>query len=101
MDIELKTKWTEALRSGSFKQAQRTLRSEEGYCCLGVLCEVMGAKWQRDGSARIGSELQAYYLSNKALETADLSDPQQSTLYGMNDNGASFKEIADYIEQNL
>lgn len=37
MDPEIKTKWLEALRSGRYKQAQRTLSKDaDTYCCLGV-----------------------------------------------------------------
>lgn len=41
---EFKAKWTEALRSGEYPQGKRALQvrgdSEEGYCCLGVACEI-------------------------------------------------------------
>lgn len=33
-------KWVKALRSGKYKQDIGQLRSEKGYCCLGVACEV-------------------------------------------------------------
>jgi len=42
MDQWLKKQWTTALRSGAFPQGRNVLRSTEGYCCLGVLCEVLG-----------------------------------------------------------
>ncbi len=32
--------WIAALESGEYKQAQGRLRTNEGYCCLGVLCDV-------------------------------------------------------------
>lgn len=48
---DIKTAWLEELRSGRYKQAQGTLRGrvlvygeptdEVGYCCLGVLAEVL------------------------------------------------------------
>jgi hypothetical protein len=51
MDPALKAKWLVALRSGNYQQARQALRDdhEDGkfsYCCLGVFCEVAGAKWQ-------------------------------------------------------
>lgn len=32
--------WAEALESGRYPQSGRRLRDENGYCCLGVACEV-------------------------------------------------------------
>ena len=40
----VKNKWVEALRSGKYKQGRGKLNSENGYCCLGVLCEVFIAE---------------------------------------------------------
>lgn len=38
---EVKAKWTEALRSGTYTQGVGQLRDKaNNYCCLGVLCEV-------------------------------------------------------------
>lgn len=43
MNKELKEKWVAALRSGKYEQGTGALRSVDNrYCCLGVLCEVMG-----------------------------------------------------------
>jgi hypothetical protein len=33
--------WLAALRSGKYKQAKGTLQNENGYCCLGVACEIL------------------------------------------------------------
>lgn len=40
MNQEIKAEWVEALRSGEYNQDTRYLRSVNGYCCLGVLCEI-------------------------------------------------------------
>lgn len=32
--------WTAALRSGEYPQAKGYLKTDEGFCCLGVACEV-------------------------------------------------------------
>lgn len=32
--------WTAALRSGEYAQAKGYLKTDDGYCCLGVACEV-------------------------------------------------------------
>lgn len=106
MDVDLKTKWLAALRSGKYKQGQRALKRNDEFCCLGVLCDVLGADWEvgadKDLGATVGGELQDYYLNPCALATAGFSEQQQAILYGMNDDqGRSFAEIADHIEANL
>jgi hypothetical protein len=47
MNSELKAKWVEALRSGEYKQAEGKLHDtkNDAFCCLGVLCKVMGAEF--------------------------------------------------------
>lgn len=40
MDQEIKARWVAALRSGRYPQTWGALRTSEGYCCLGVLCDV-------------------------------------------------------------
>lgn len=40
----VKDKWVAALKSGKYKQGRGQLNGENGYCCLGVLCEVFIAE---------------------------------------------------------
>lgn len=40
MKPEVKEKWLAALRSGEYPQSVGALRSDAGYCCLGVLCDL-------------------------------------------------------------
>ena len=42
MKKKLKQEWIEALNSGEYQQGQTYLYKDKRYCCLGVLCEVMG-----------------------------------------------------------
>lgn len=100
MDAKIKREWIAALRSGKYKQAKGTLRRDGGFCCLGVLCDVMGAQWV-DEDAIVNGELQNVYLSNNAADTAELKDGEQEKLWTMNDDGKPFSEIADYIEREL
>src|SRR3954467_3257157 len=37
---EVRAKWVAALRSGEYKQTKSYLHDEQGYCCLGVLCDL-------------------------------------------------------------
>lgn len=40
-------KWIKALRSDKFLQGRHQLQSRDGYCCLGVACEVLPFEKQR------------------------------------------------------
>lgn len=110
MDAQLKAKWVEALRSGKYHQADSMLRvyksKEEGYsfCCLGVLCDTMGAKWLAGkpvlGDVNIGNTDEEL-LGEHGLRISGLDEKTQQTLAEMNDGGSPFSEIADYIEANL
>lgn len=97
MDPALKAKWVEALRNGGFKQTEGQFFDDElqSFCVLGVLCAVGGqpplkanlcGNWAYVNGvlpAKLEGHDAAYFLSD------------------MNDNGASFPEIAAYIEANL
>lgn len=107
MDAELKKKWVDALRSGEYQQGRHALRSGNGYCCLGVLCEVLGmekygtAMYMHDGygiGLTIPSKMAAPLgLMNPCYKDAEM--PIRDRLMGMNDNELkTFDQIADYIE---
>jgi hypothetical protein len=97
MDAQLKSKWVEALRSGKYQQARNFLKSEDGYCCLGVLCDIQGADFEA-----IREEFGSLSLSlNPAKYLGEVNTIKATELAQMNDNGKSFSEIADYIEVNL
>lgn len=105
MDAEVKAKWVEALRSGAYRQGGGNLRTKgkagrPEYCCLGVLCEVLGLNYDPNWYFPFG---------NSAHEKRyGLTHDTQETLANMNDGCAewtgkeqSFKQIANYIEKNL
>ena len=128
---ELKQKWIEALRSGKYAQSQLALKNADGYCCLGVLCDIAGVgTWEEpDFRLTLTSEEQEREreaqefcgydsepgealpttvlmedgeLSEYLLRRWGITDRQQRDLIDMNDNQkASFGAIADYIEANL
>lgn len=117
MDKQIKARWVEALRSGSYAQGRHTLRSpRDTYCCLGVLCDLA----VRDGEGEwfdLATELQdgphwhvkdgAHGFSQTGLPRhimnwAGVRPAKQDTLIQMNDQeGSSFEEIAQYIEEEL
>lgn len=40
MKSAIKTQWVAALRSGAYKKTKGVLSDSEGFCCLGVLCDL-------------------------------------------------------------
>lgn len=113
--------WVRALRSGKYAQGRACLRGElegvDSYCCLGVACDVFHRKtgegawevrWAPAYEFSIGVITEPYYLPAIVADWFGLgsNDPVLTkeaggtlTAVGLNDNGASFKEIADFIEQ--
>ncbi len=101
MTRELKQRWLEALRSGKFPKGKYYLKDTRGdrpvYCCLGVLCEVIGAPTTAEGED--GSKvISSLYDPIKAL----LSHKQVTDLTCQNDRTDSFDEsVIPYIEHNI
>lgn len=111
-------RWAAALRSGNYEQAtgqlRRTSGERRGYCCLGVACDLYRedhpeAKWV--GIYRETFSLPGTVGAEGALNESTLFLPQdvqdwlgvtnhatQERLSEMNDDGASFDEIADEID---
>lgn len=103
MQKSVKKKWLKALRSGEYKQGSGQLRSDDRYCCLGVLCDITGHlkprsfDWMNDFP-----DMDYRCNDDDAIrEFKGLSAATQKTLAHLNDNGSSFKEIAAYISRNV
>ena len=109
--------WSDALRSGRFKQGagslSRTGRNE--YCCLGVLCELaiesgvdikfaqsaMNTTYDNESMHLPPAVMKwaGMHTSVGFLDT-DKDDLAGASLIIMNDGGASFEEIANTIDDN-
>lgn len=109
MDPKVKAKWVKALRGRKYKQAVGVLHNDGGFCCLGVLCDALGAEWVNgshpciDG---IGVGDAGLTLGVKFRKRMKIPKRTEKTLINMNDGTGgrtpkSFKQIADYIEQRL
>jgi hypothetical protein len=113
MKKRIKARWIKALRSGDYSQVQDYLWAD-GYCCMGVLADV--GKFELAGVFRMNAscdyeyydtevqsfeQLQSEELPSIALELVGLTPDEQALLIRMNDSGALFDQIADYIEENL
>lgn len=111
MKKEIKDKWIEALRSGKYEQAQGALQCDGGFCCLGVLSDLYAKEhsieWTDSVTHPNNKRLleESALLPNKVKEWAGLNlwNPivNREKLSSLNDEGMSFKEIADLIEQQL
>lgn len=116
MNPTIKRKWLKALRGKSertYKQTQSWLRRYRGgYCCLGVLCDIVDPKgWRLVEHPDEGDEKVWYhtfsdgFMPSPVVRAAAGFSPGNDPcgrLSVMNDNQhASFAEIADYIEENL
>lgn len=107
MDQEIKTRWVAALRSGRYTQGQGALRSEDNFCCLGVLCDLVNPEaWEHhetDLVAGFWSHLRSRdeFPAPAVYEQAELGYEQAFALAKLNDDGNPFWTIADFIEEHL
>lgn len=121
LDDELVDKWIAALRSGEFTQGVGVLKSEvdDSYCCLGVLCEVAGVPFKPAIPDEVAGEEADFNINadvylglaialsgryshvNKVGEDWDVNWVKDKLIYYNDNSGASFNDIADWIEGNL
>lgn len=119
--------WVRALRSNKYIQGRRALKQKlpegVGHCCLGVLCELYNDSMKRLGKSKVSCRYtedgyylfsgQAEVLPKKVQAWAGLqyenglfnglfSDKKgENSLTEMNDNGCSFRKIAQVIERKV
>lgn len=110
MNKEIKAKWLAALRNGAYKQTTKHLRDDTGFCCLGVLCDVIDpSKWTPEGSYENSKQLPPESIvklaelsyKNPTVEIKKQRGTTLRELAALNDNGYTFLQIADLIEQQL
>src|ERR1017187_7416410 len=116
MKKSIKKLWLSALRSGKYKQGHNQLKSGDHYCCLGVLCDLYAKKMKDD---RVGfngdvfttqSGIEETTLPFEVMQWSGIPDSNGRTpfkdsspysLADINDEGISFSEIADVIEEKF
>ena len=131
MNPEVKQKWIDALRSGKYEQGSEKLRSQQGYCCLGVLCDLYAqeheTQWEFRGNEETNLQLMDYwyfedqseFLPDSVKEWAELpvgnpsvrvdvseEDDENDWFYkdeiaNLNDSGYTFNELSNVIEQQF
>jgi hypothetical protein len=107
MPGKLKAAWLEALSSGRYKQTDGQLRDGDGFCCLGVLCDVVHPGCL-DEQGNTPLEQGESLLPARIQEYSGLTRDVQLKLANMNDGGGewyragmSFQKIANWIERNI
>ena len=131
MNPEVKQKWIGALRSGKYEQGSEKLRGHQGYCCLGVLCDLYSqeknTEWEFRGYDETDYKPQDYwyfdgeseFLPDSVREWAGMSCKNPSVrvdvtgdededdwfyndeIANLNDSGYTFKELSNVIEQQF
>jgi hypothetical protein len=110
MNPQIKQKWVDALRSGEYQQGQYCLRTDNGFCCLGVLCDLYGkennVEWDLvndDGNYEFHYQSERLPLFVVEWAGVENDNPEicETSLSELNDKGSTFNEIADLIEEHL
>ncbi len=116
----MKEIWIPALRDGRYQQGREHLRVGDSYCCLGVACDLRGMEWKsalspnmpRPNNVGVLYEVEGsdmfFPISVQdflgVTYTGRYFDPEyasRGSLSRLNDDGATFDEIADVIEKCL
>lgn len=124
MNEEIKSRWVSKLTSGEYSQTTGTLNAGDGYCCLGVLCEIavedgiviktVGSSGRAVYTSKVNqSDVSADILPYDVVAWAGLNDTNPDVTYfdsnglqlddnlaELNDNGMKFEEIAKLIDEN-
>lgn len=115
MNLDIKSDWVEALRSGNYKQSTTFLKTDEGFCCLGVLCDLHSkatgeGSWKGTFYVLESGDYSDEILPDAVRKWAGLERHNPSVLYAvdlsdtvseLNDSGTTFSRIADLIEAQL
>ena len=113
MNQAIKDRWIKALNSEEYKQTRGTLHNNQGFCCLGVLCDLyiqehQEVKWVLKNdrfklmreSGVLPTEVKEWACLEEANPIIDLGN-YRASLAELNDAGRNFKEIADVIKEHL
>lgn len=107
-------RWIKALRDGTYRQARGYLRTGDGYCCLGVECDLVNSRaWGSEVDCSNVTlfkfdEHDVMFPPNFVRERSGLPTWIERVLSEMNDGAvefcggpSSFDEIADVLELAL
>jgi hypothetical protein len=106
---DVRRRWIDALRSGSYRQTKECLQSCDGsYCCLGVLLDAVyrpnhpAEAWTPARPGRLAFDGDDAELSPRVRAWAGLGYDEMIDLIRMNDTiGLDFPAIAQVLETGL
>ena len=106
MKSELKQRWLYALGSGKYPKTKSNLKDSAGYCCLGVLADIEGKLEEHEGRGFVRGD---YLFNDKYLSwlppsfrhQVGLKDSDTKNLAKLNDSNNTFKEVMEYIENEV
>jgi hypothetical protein len=116
MDPKWKKRWVKALRSGKYKQDVGQLKSNQGFCCLGVLCDVVtktkdgGGTWDSTNSFNFKNTSGHGCIPRALVDFVGLVDTNPEVASGgkkrdlatwNDDHRFTFEQIANIIEREL
>lgn len=102
--------WIDALLSGKYSQTKNRLRDSDGFCCLGVACDVKNPLQWNEYTVHPSEKTvyswtqsdgynEAHALPTTIQKELEMSDDQLINLADMNDSGKTFIEIAEQIKE--
>jgi len=106
----IKKSWIEALRSRKYEQGRGVMCNLKDdaikFCCLGILCDIQDVPYSilntyRLYVGRILEDESSDKIPYSLRQELGLAIIDQDKLIRMNDEGDSFHQIADWIEENL
>ena len=113
---QIREEWLQALESGAYKQTKDHLKKDNGFCCLGIACEVskkelnlkieeddvkLGIIYYSGRSSTLPVRVIKYFGFRDDIGKFDSMIDGYSSLAEMNDEGLSFKEIAKHVRGNV
>lgn len=124
MKAYIKDKWIKALKSGEYKKTESFLRTDKGYCCLGVLCDLYHketgkGEWEKHHydfgnyykfKTDNPSEKDSKLLPFDVVRWAGLPDQvgvplngygEKDIISALNDAGFSFNQLTKVIEEQF
>jgi hypothetical protein len=107
MDQELKTAWIKALRSKTYAAKPGLLKtSNDEYSCIGVLADLLvqegKASWGESYARTHGLIVLRYKGEQSGSLPYELLDQlSQFKIRKLENDGATFSQLADWIEANL
>lgn len=107
MNLEVKQKWIELLRSNKYNQCKGQLKCNNSFCALGLLCllyqEEVNGNLEFEGiyfGPTSGYAINGGYVPDCVYEWSDLTEENIDQIEALNDSAnLTFKEIADYVEK--